>query len=50
LIDKSQYYRDIRPEAGFIDRKAALEETNSSATLDMANLFQDRFAYQQVVL
>jgi amidase len=50
LIDKSQYYRDIRPEAGFIDRKAALEETNSSASLDMANLFQDRFAYQQVVL
>ena len=50
LIDKSQYYRDIRPEAGFIDRKAALEETNNSATLDMANVFQDRFAYQQVVL
>jgi amidase len=50
LIDKSKYYRDIRPEAGFIDRKAALEETNNSATLDMANVFQDRFAYQQVVL
>jgi amidase len=50
LIDKSNFYRDIRPEAGFIDRKAALEETNSSQTLDLANLFQDRFAYQQVVL
>jgi amidase len=50
LIDKSNFYRDIRPEAGFIDRKAALEELNNSATLDMANLFQDRFAYQQVVL
>src|SRR3984893_13634815 len=50
LIDKSSYYRDIRPEAGFIDRKAALEETNSSLTLDMANVFQDRLAYQQVVL
>jgi amidase len=50
LIDKSNFYRDIRPEAGFIDRKAALEELNSSSTLDMANLFQDRFAYQQVVL
>ena len=50
LINKSQYYRDIRPEAGFIDRKAALEETNNSMTLDMANVFQDRFAYQQVVL
>jgi amidase len=50
LIDKSKFYRDIRPDAGFIDRKAALEEMNSSLTLDMANVFQDRFAYQQVVL
>jgi amidase len=50
LIDKSNFYRDIRPEAGFVDRKAALEALNSSPTLDMANVFQDRFAYQQVVL
>ena len=50
LIDKSKYYRDIRPDAGFIDRKAALEEMNSSMTLDLATLFQDRFANQQVVL
>ena len=50
LIDKSNFYRDIRPDAGFIDRKAALEEINSALTLDMPNLFQDRFAYQQVVL
>jgi amidase len=50
LIDKSNFYRDIRPEAGFVDRKAALEEINSSSTLDMANVVQDRFAYQQVVL
>jgi amidase len=50
LIDKSKFYRDIRPEAGFIDRKAALEDMNSSTTLDLANVFQDRFAYQQVVL
>ena len=50
LIDKSKFYRDIRPEAGIIDRKAALEETQSSMALDMANVFQDRFAYQQVVL
>src|SRR5258708_28837175 len=40
----------IELEAGFIDRKAALEEMNSSLTLDMANVFQDRFANQQVVL
>jgi amidase len=50
LIDKSNFYRDIRPEAGFIDRKAALEDMSSSQTLDLANLFQDRFTYQQVVL
>jgi len=50
LIDKSSFYRDIRPEAGFIDRKAALEDTNSSTTLDMANVFQDRLANQQIVL
>jgi amidase len=46
LIDKSKFYRDIRPEAGFIDRKLALEELNSH----MARLFQDRFAYQEIVL
>src|SRR5437016_6898776 len=50
LINKSNFYRDIRPEAGFIDRKAALEDMNKSVMLDMANIFQDRFAYQQVVL
>jgi amidase len=50
LIDKSNYYRDIRPEAGFIDRKAALEDIDGSSTLDMASVVQDRFAYQQVVL
>ena len=50
LIDKSKFYRDIRPEAGFVDRKAALEEIEASWTLDLANLIQDRLAYQQVVL
>ena len=50
LIDKSKYYRDIRPDAGFIDRKAALEEMNAALTLDLATIFQDRFANQQVVL
>jgi len=50
LIDKSKYYRDIRPDAGFIDRKAALEEMNGTLTLDLATIFQDRFANQQVLL
>jgi Asp-tRNA(Asn)/Glu-tRNA(Gln) amidotransferase A subunit family amidase len=50
LIDKSKFYRDIRPDAGFVDRKAALEEMNGRLTLDTASLFQNRFAYQQIVL
>src|SRR5437762_3620238 len=50
LLDKSNFYRHIRPDVGFIDRNAALEEINSALTLDMPSLFQDRFAYQQVVL
>src|SRR5262245_22021660 len=49
LIDKSKYYKDIRPDAGFVDRKAALEEMNRSQTLDMASLFQERFVTQQIV-
>jgi Asp-tRNA(Asn)/Glu-tRNA(Gln) amidotransferase A subunit family amidase len=49
LIDKSKYYRDIRPDAGFVDRKAALEQMNKSLTLDMASLFQERFVTQQIV-
>ncbi len=50
LIDKSSFYRDIRPEAGFVDRKAALEDINRSQTLDLASVFQERFANQQVVM
>jgi len=50
LIDKSKYYRDIRPDAGFVDRKKALEDMNSSFTLDLASLFQERFVSQQIVL
>src|SRR5262245_13774702 len=50
LIDKSKFYRDIRPEAGFVDRKAELEELNSLLTLDITRLLQDRSAYQEIVL
>jgi amidase len=50
LIDKSKYYRDIRPDAGFVDRKAELEQMSSNTTLDLASLFQERFAGQQIVL
>ena len=50
LIGKSKFYRDIRPDAGFIDRKAALEEIDGAVTLDLAAIFQDRFANQQIIL
>jgi len=49
LIDKSKYYKDIRADAGFVDRKAALEQMYKSQTLDMASLFQERFVTQQIV-
>src|SRR5262249_50425969 len=47
LIDKSNFYRDIRPDAGFIDRRAALEEINSALTLDLPNLFLARFDHHR---
>ncbi|HEV2200059.1 MAG TPA: amidase family protein [Bryobacteraceae bacterium] len=50
LIEQSNFYKDIRPDAGFVDRKAALEELNSNLMLDTADVFRDRLAYQQVVL
>src|SRR5437667_6706831 len=50
LINRSRYYQDILHNSGFVNREAALEDMNGSVMLDMANIFQDRFAYQQVVL
>src|SRR5262249_32647532 len=50
LIDKSNYYRDIRPEAGFVDRKNPPGGINNKIKLHLANVFQERFANQQVVL
>ncbi len=50
LINKSKFFTDIRPDAGFVDRKAILQEIDSALTLDMANIFQNRFATRQMVL
>jgi amidase len=50
LIAKSRFFTDIRPDAGFVDRRALLEEINNARTLDMANIFQTRFATRQIVL
>jgi len=50
LINKSTFFTDIRPDAGFVDRKAILQKIDSSLTLDMANIFQHRFATRQMIL
>ncbi len=50
LIDKSTFFYDIRPEANFSDHRASLVSTNTATVLSMANFFQNRFAYQVVVL
>jgi Asp-tRNA(Asn)/Glu-tRNA(Gln) amidotransferase A subunit family amidase len=50
LIAKSRFFTDIRPDAGFVDRKALLQEIESATTLDMANIFANRFATRQIVL
>jgi hypothetical protein len=48
LIDKPTFYRDIRPEAVFFDRKRARRrEQQPDARFGELS---DRFAYQQVVL
>jgi amidase len=50
LANKSQFYTDIRPEVNFGDRKASLLSTANATTLSLANFFENRFAYQVVVL
>jgi Asp-tRNA(Asn)/Glu-tRNA(Gln) amidotransferase A subunit family amidase len=50
LSNKSTFYTDIRPDTGYNDRKKALLETAAEQTLDMANFFADRYAYQTIVL
>ena len=50
LIAKSTFFTDIRPDAGFVDRKALLQEIEAATTLDMTNVFANRFATRQIVL
>src|SRR5262249_54549810 len=42
LIDKSNFYRDIRPEAGFVGKKGGPQEMNANSTLHKANHFSER--------
>jgi Asp-tRNA(Asn)/Glu-tRNA(Gln) amidotransferase A subunit family amidase len=50
LIERSTFYTDIHPDAGFNDKKAALQDMNAAKTLDNSNRWLTRFAFQQSVL
>jgi Asp-tRNA(Asn)/Glu-tRNA(Gln) amidotransferase A subunit family amidase len=50
LINKANFYTDIRPDSDFTSYKEQLQNTNSASTLDLAVLFQNRRAYQTIVL
>lgn len=50
LVNKSTFYTDIRPDANFSDRKAALQSRIGVTQMSLANQFENRFAYQVIVL
>jgi Asp-tRNA(Asn)/Glu-tRNA(Gln) amidotransferase A subunit family amidase len=50
LIEKANFFTDIRPGSDFTSYKEQLQNLNTAATLDLANLFQNRLAYQTIVL
>jgi len=50
LINKSNYFSDVREGTGFNDKKKGLETKFKDKTLDLRARLQSRFALQQVVL
>jgi Asp-tRNA(Asn)/Glu-tRNA(Gln) amidotransferase A subunit family amidase len=50
LIEKARFFTDIRPDSDFTDYKAELQGVDAARTLDLANWFQNRAAYQTIVL
>ncbi|MEX2366053.1 MAG: amidase family protein, partial [Pseudohongiellaceae bacterium] len=50
MINKSTFFTDIRPGTDFTNHKAQLEEIDAETTLDLAGLFQNRFAYKTIFL
>ncbi len=50
LINKADYFSDIRPGTDFTSFKAQLEGINAATTLDLAELFQNRLAYKTIFL
>jgi amidase len=50
LINKATFFTDIRNDSDFTSYKEQLQRTNSATALDLAATFQNRRAYQTIVL
>ena len=50
LMSKSRFFTDLRPGTDFTSYKEQLARTNTPTTLDLSVLFQNRHAYQTIVL
>jgi len=50
LMSKAQFFTDLRPGSDFTSYKEQLARTNAAQELDLAALFQNRLAYQTIVL
>ena len=50
LINKGKFFTDVRPGTDFTSYKEQLQRTNSAEMLDLAVMFQNRRAYQTIVL
>jgi amidase len=50
LMNKAQFFTDLRPGSDFTSYKEQLARTNAAQVLDLAPLFQNRLAYQTIVL
>jgi Asp-tRNA(Asn)/Glu-tRNA(Gln) amidotransferase A subunit family amidase len=50
LINKANFFTDIRPGTDFTSFKTQLEGIDAATTLDLAGLFQDRLAYKTIFL
>jgi amidase len=50
LINKANFYSDIREDSGFNDKKKGLEKKFADKTLNIGSRLQMRFALQQMVM
>jgi Asp-tRNA(Asn)/Glu-tRNA(Gln) amidotransferase A subunit family amidase len=50
LMNKAQFFTDLREGSDFTSYKEQLARTNAAKELDLAGLFQNRLAYQTIVM